>query len=264
MRQLLNAGVRCGGASPTLRLLLLLATLAIAAVTAQVDPSGFVRSGKSYPTIPKEFAATTMQQKYNSNGHEVNHTCVGAYYSSFSKNKIRSDCADFPLTNRVFGGNGTVSLGSQFGTLSLGIMDFNAAPPTTTILSVSGLSQAPTCTVYSTSWLPPLAPNYLEQVQAVYRGTAPDPNVRGRNLEEWAFIALGTTAFSFFFDSEFRRFVGYSFANVGSNSSGTGQVDVAVYTQFINVWGADNADFFPDSLFNSTCYDGSVAGKQQL
>lgn len=225
----------------------------ISAALAQVDPPGFVNSGKTYPKMPKEFAATTLQQKYNSNGGNVNHTCAGAYYSSYSKMKIRSDCIGFPLTNKTAGSNGSaVPLGAQFGSVIMGVMDFTVNPPTTTQAQIVGIYEAPKCHVYGTSWLPPMAPDFLKTMRAVFRGVVPDPNVRGRDLEQWSFVALGTTAFDFYFDTTFRRFVGYAFSNTGSGAAGE-QADVAVYTQFINAWGADDPDFFPDSLFNTTC-----------
>ena len=48
--------------------------------------------GKVAPLLQEEFAANTIQNKFNHNGFVVNHTCAGTYYSSYSQQMIRSDC----------------------------------------------------------------------------------------------------------------------------------------------------------------------------
>lgn len=231
--------------------LLLLTTLAAAVAQASLFGSIPINSGRPYPKMPQEFAATMMQQKWNTNGYNINHTCSGSYYSSFSRMKIRADCSDFPLTTRTVSSQNR-SLADQFGQTEISVMDFGVVPATTTIFSKRNISDRGSCVTYNASWLPPTKSSFLKDVNAVFVGDTPDPHQRGRDIEQWAFDWEGI-AFLFYFDTKFRHFVGYSFTHAQSSTSGIQQTAVGVWTQFINVWGTDDASLFNDDLFANEC-----------
>lgn len=218
---------------------------------AQSLPSDFVRSGTPYPTFPTEFATTMLQNKFNSNGFKVNHTCAGIYYSSFSRMKIRTDCTGFPLSSTTVSRT-NASLASQFGLIEISILDFTKNPPLNTLFSKKSITDPGTCTYYNASWLPPFGPNFLNETSAVFQGTYPDPTVQGRQVDHWG-LTLTNTNFVFYFDKAFQRPVGYQFSNQGEGPSAGVQVDVNVQTSFLNLWGTDDPTLFEDSLFDGIC-----------
>ncbi len=213
-----------------------------------------VQSGRTYPKMPQEFAATMLQQKWNSNGFYINHTCSGSYYSSYAKQKIRADCSDFPLTTKSLTSKNR-TLGQQFGRTEISVIDFAVTPATSTLFSKKSIADPGKCVVYNASWLPPMKSTFLEDVKAIFITESPDPTQRGRDVEQWTFTLMNTQ-FIFYFDTQFRRFVGYSFTS-NSGSTSLEQSEVGVWTTFINAWGTDEPDFFEDALFANQCPAGS-------
>ena len=225
-------------------LILIISSRAVVALSPD-----FVQSGKPYPVFPTEFATTMIQNKFNSNGFLVNHTCAGIYYSSFSRMKIRSDCTGFPLAMKTVSRN-NASLASQFGLIEISIIDFTKSPPLNTLFQKKSISDPGSCTYYNASWLPPFSSNFLNETNAVFQGTYPDPFSRQRNVDHWGFTMMATN-FVFYFDAVFQHPVGYQFSNQGTSQDA--QRDVNVQTQFVNLWGTDDPTLFDDALFDGVC-----------
>lgn len=193
--------------------------------------------GKVPPLLGGEFTANVIQNKFNHNGFVVNHTCAGTYYSSYSQQMIRGDCTVVDLTS-----NNHSQPSPLTSMVSISLLDFTKNPPLNTFFEMGNLVNKSSCATYPASWLPPPAPTFLRDVNAVYAGT--ENTAEYGVCEKWFFELdeLKGTYFTFYFDA-FSNFVRYDFSSLSGPQGGVG-----VTNKFYNIITGDKG-LLPSTIF---------------
>mmetsp|Transcript_2626 Transcript_2626/g.3632 ORF Transcript_2626/g.3632 Transcript_2626/m.3632 type:complete len:180 (+) Transcript_2626:21-560(+) len=138
--------------------------------------------GKVAPLLPSEFYANMLQNKFNQNGFGVNHTCSGTYYSSLSQMMVRADCTAAGYISN----NASIPSPTQ-SSIFLSLMDFENN--LNTVVTWNNLGSTPSCWKGPCGWLPPLAPTFLRDNNAIYGGI--ENTKFDGDCEKWQFLAKG-------------------------------------------------------------------------
>eukprot|EP00730_Choanoeca_flexa_P012177 TRINITY_DN3561_c0_g1_i1.p1 TRINITY_DN3561_c0_g1~~TRINITY_DN3561_c0_g1_i1.p1 ORF type:complete len:245 (+),score=41.78 TRINITY_DN3561_c0_g1_i1:116-850(+) len=218
---------------------------AILAMTAAII-SGAQGQGMTPPLLPEEFAGNIIQNKYNSNGHRINHTCSGTYYSSVKHNSVRADCTTVGMISN------DMTKPSPLGAVFMSSVT-NFTSNVNTVISWVNMAAQPTCYSGPQAWLPPFPANFLSLVGAIYAGLE---NTPAATLEKWIFMvsSLVDTVFTFFFDVNTRQLQRLEFfAGFTPSNNTSRQVQVGVHQTFYN-FITGNSSMLDHHVFNmSTC-----------
>ena len=187
-------------------LLLLVAVFWVTIVVSQKNP----------PPLPTEYYCNVIQRKWNHNGYGVNHTESSTSYSSYSLGYYRFDTAAIESNFTATSGN--------VGNLASSLNDYTGKvfpTPIDTFVEISNVGQVPTCTVYNSTWPPPLPANGLSLLGAIYSGTREIPYYG--QVDQWT-VVENKAAATFWFSGGL--IVGYQF---DANNSDQGQVGVVTF-----------------------------------
>jgi hypothetical protein len=126
-------------------------------------------------------------------------------------------------------------------TIMLSLIDFTQQPPSNVFIEWRHALERPVCTIYPTTWLPPMNAEFLRQINAVYTG---EEITASGVAERWSFMMFNTS-FTFYFNVEDQTFLGYDFF-----SQDPEQGAVGVKNRFTDVRSSTNASEFEEFIFS--------------